>query len=241
MNFNYIKVSDNEFSLVMLIMGDTIKPYKLLSTTELQFYNKSCKTNKRKDEFYWGRIAMKMTLLSEKKRDLFQRLSIKKGIFNQPVVENNNIDFSISHCSNIVVATCFPKSYLVGIDIEKIKYDNLCYIENFYPKNKVPYGIKEEIACTISWTAAEAISKALKIGFTANPQIFCIKNISIKNDIFFIDFVNFPNFKGFSFKLDEYIFSIIVPKNVYIDICKIRKIINDWWNEYLNGKTNTEP
>ncbi|WP_459470480.1 4'-phosphopantetheinyl transferase family protein [Staphylococcus cohnii] len=224
-------------------MEETIYPHLLLSSKELHFYNEQCKTKKRKIEYYWGRIALKISLPSKIDIPFFKQKHIGQGIFNQPLLNNsNNIDLSLSHCSELAIAISFPRDYLIGIDVENIQLHLPSSIKEFVSKKAMENikDVKTEIIYTVCWTSIEGLSKALKVGFTANPLIFSIHNISESNEIFYIEFDNFSSFIGYAFKVDNYVFSIILPKQHDVNIHKIKKSISDWWFEYKHERNNTK-
>jgi phosphopantetheinyl transferase len=128
----------------------------------------------------------------------------------------------LTHCDDLAAAVAFNDMFLLGIDIEKvnrnINHGAESELTNYEKElaNNIPYSYENSILAL--WTMKESLSKVLKTGLTVPFNILEVKNIQICNDGLISTFTNFPQYCSISFKIYNYICSIVYPSNVEIDI-----------------------
>ncbi|CAI6244345.1 hypothetical protein C7B63_11735 [Bacillus halotolerans] len=196
----------------------------ILSNIEREYFF-NCVTKKRRAEFLYGRLVAKLAINDYLDNGVLRSISIEKGVFNYPIVKkiNKSINVSISHSEGKVIAIAYPEEFLIGIDIEKIKKNNINIISMFevdrilIERNYNNLKLTEEHYATIIWSSKEAIAKALRIGFTANIDIFAISNIAVKEKWYEISFESFSNFVAYSFLLNEYVITVACPKSLIMN------------------------
>lgn len=208
---------------------------KNLCNEERMFYN-SIKHEGRKISYLLGRFAAKKAISSYANESLLGMISVRKGIYNQPIVEysrDNKIQVTITHSKNIGAAIAFDESFMLGIDIENVINSGLdnSLDEFISGEEKVLFGSttcnKREFY-TMLWSSKEALSKLLKLGFISNIRIFEIANINKCKDINICNYKYFSQFISLSFFIENYILSIACPKgtDISINIPQVRKVLN---------------
>lgn len=192
----------------------------IFSDCEIDQYNK-CTNPKRRKECWYGYYLAKRTLCYLENKKKLNSICILKGIFNFPIViSQSKYAISWSHSDNRVIALAFPKEIMMGIDIEKININKSYMLDTIFKYHtNIQIGLCAEAKFTLLWTACEALSKALRIGFTVSLSIFEIKDIICKEKIYCIYYKNFPNFVGISYLKEEYFVTIAYPQKLIIDFC----------------------
>lgn len=193
------------------------------------------KSSSRKNSFLHGRYVAKTAVSNLIGCDL-KEISIGIGIFNYPIVEinrNKKYNVSLSHCRSIGAAIAFEEDIIIGIDIEEIKlgFESRVYnslVENeklLISKNKC----LEIESSAVIWTAKEALSKAIKTGLTVPLGILEVKEITYKENYYICTFRNFSQYKAISIATNRYACSIVIPKQleIEIDIVQIKKLLEE--------------
>lgn len=179
------------------------------------------KLQKRKCEFIYSRIASKIAISNFIGIDDYKRIHILKGCLNQPIVKIDNyfdnIEISLSHNNNSVVAISFKEDFPCGIDIEEIKEKNTKIIYEVLTnneKNLIDEYSKEkkEIYTTNIWTAKEAVSKALKLGFSSGFEILEVENIDFDSEFINGRYKTLKQYKYISKIINNNICTIAYPK-----------------------------
>ncbi|WP_281988834.1 4'-phosphopantetheinyl transferase family protein [Aquimarina aggregata] len=193
-------------------------------------YYETLKFDKRKKSYLLGRLSAKEAIaeLLDKKEDI-HNVCIDFGVFQFPVVKNtrDNIQVTISHCSDYGISLAYPEEHPLGIDIEKIEKDKIKTFKSMITD-------QEEIllqssffsilqGCTLIWTVKEAMSKVIKTGFTLDLNFFEIDTIKYYNEVIETTFKNFGQYKAFSFISGTYVCSIVLPKRSSINLNGFKK------------------
>lgn len=156
--------------------------------------------SKRRSEFLAARILAKKAYLDLSKADhLESSVLIKNDARGAPFFEDGNYRLSLTHDGNIAAAfVCEKSSPFVGIDVEQISEDNAEVILKYISTDEraVVENISEVLgnfaAAAAIWTAKEAMSKYLGLGFSVFDSL-TVSDITCDNVIT----VNFSNYKGF--------------------------------------------
>lgn len=161
-------------------------------------------------------------------------VQIKSGSFSQPIatyIGRPGISISITHSRYIGISAAFGQDYQFGIDFERIQ-KRLLDLQNFSDTEVSLINnssISPEIAATIFWTAKEALSKTLLVGFTVDISIFQIKLLKETSNFFITEFVHFPRLKARSIIIGEYIFTYVMPDNLEecLNITNFQELLNN--------------
>lgn len=177
---------------------------------------------KRKESYLLGRYCAKQAIAAYLNNDVFSDIFIESGVFDQPIVyheHRNNIQVSISHTNKLGAAFAFPEAYPMAIDVENICAENLMVIKEEVTTSELKFGSSNDIKfLTLVWTAKEALSKALKCGFTIPLELLEVAEIVRCGDFTVIHFKNFIQYEALSFEIGKAICSIIYPKKTIIDL-----------------------
>lgn len=228
---------DNDFRAGFCVIDkslpDLIKESWMLHPDELSYY-KTLEYDKRRTSYLLGRIAAKNSVSEFLHEDIvFPSFSIKPGVFQFPVVKHitdYNVQVSISHCDNIGVALAFPEEHPMGIDIERIREDKIDVMKTVISKNEsklIDHAVLHmSVASCLVWSVKESLSKVLKTGLTLDFGILEINSLEKKGLIYQSTFTHFSQYKAISFKIDEYICSIVLPEQTRVDLESIRNAFN---------------
>jgi 4'-phosphopantetheinyl transferase EntD len=99
-------------------------------------------------------------------------IEIGYGLLGYLIVSgtNQDVEITLSHCENEAIA--FNKDIMLGIDIEKINRERQDVLEKVTTNREKILNEKINLPyitfMTLIWTAKEALSKAIKTGFTVN-------------------------------------------------------------------------
>lgn len=178
------------------------------------------KFGKRKSSYLLGRYAAKKALSILFPTVAADSILISSGIFKFPVIESHHIHntkVSISHCDTIGIALAFPESHPIGVDIERVNekgIDALKSVINDQEFNLLTsYLLPSSVCYTMIWTIKEGLSKILKTGLMADFNILEIESISKEGNTYISTFKNFAQYKAVSYCIDEYICTLVLPKN----------------------------
>lgn len=241
MNFNVEKIKvkcKNQTYIAFLTIGiftNTTDLYErvfpFFHPEELELFN-HMKYDKKKRDYSMGRYCAKLAIMEYDKQQMSDKICIRNGYLHQPIVYYEGslkLQVSITHCDNIGMATAFFEDCPLGIDIEKILEENVSNIARQFTSGEKDLqknsAYKEKVITTIFWTAKEALSKVLKIGFTSSLSVFEIKEVQAYQNKTICTFAHFPQFQSVSYQLEDYMFSMVYPTNAEIDL-DIKQIKN---------------
>lgn len=205
-------------------MSDYLEVLQHLHPQELNYYETLVVEN-RKKSYLLGRYSAKQAVFSLVGLSNPQNTFIKQGFFNQPIFINNynkNVQVSISHCEDIGAAVAFPEDLPMGIDVERIDQSKTNILESQMTENEIaliksfPYPYITMLV--LLWTVKEALSKVLKTGLMTPFHIYEINMLMVKHNNIVSNFENFGQYKGLSFNLGRYVYTIVYPKNTEIDL-----------------------
>lgn len=182
------------------------------------------KTDKRKHSFLLGRYSAKLALKEPLAMETLAKIHIENGVFQHPVVKNNATDFrvSISHGDKLGASLAYPEQHPMAIDVEQIQAESSIAIQDNLTKNEL--NLIEKSNSTLDfifrlWSAKEALSKIMKTGLTIPLEFYEIAELSNENEIYICKFKHFIQYKVYSLKVKNYIFSIAMParSNLMLD------------------------
>lgn len=203
---------------------------QFLHPDEVPFFN-SCIVPKRLFSFLQGRYAAKKAVSVYLNTPFLKDIIIGQGIFFQPVVLSafsQNSCVSLSHSGQWAIAVVFPEVLLVGVDIEWIDMSrNWVGILPLSFKEQELISKIESDHSIVFWCGKEALSKALKIGFTADTHIFEMKSVEEQNGYYECKFRFFPNFKACVWLSQGYCIALAFPENIEVDIILLKTELRD--------------
>jgi len=197
----------------------------VLGPEEKEYFN-SLKFSRRKTSFLLGRHSAKKALAAYYGEQELQRIVIKPGVFNHPVVlypNRDSIQVTITHCDFLGAAIAYPETFPMGIDIEKTDTGKVPVMEQQATereKEKLSFlPLSYENGLTFLWTAKEALSKIMKTGLTAPFHLYELENMAVDAGGQISGyFTNFPQYKAIAFSFGVYIFTVAYPKNAELNI-----------------------
>ena len=206
--------------------------YQLKNHVELILQNNTLryfltlKFEKRKKDYLTGRYMAKSVVAEYLKETDLAAIEIENGIFNQPFVKYKGSDIpgvSFSHSYQWTVAVSFPFGHPMGIDIEKLGFQELDVIKKQLTEREISLiqksGIDEDKAYYQTWTMKEALSKVLQCGLTTPFRILEIDKPNFHvNGYAQCYFKNFGQYKCYSWIVDGYALSIVFPKRTEMNI-----------------------
>lgn len=201
-----------------------------LHQNELQYFDLLA-AEKRRYSYLHGRYVAKKALETYSKVSELSEIEIGYGVFYQPVVYYEglaNVHISIAHSDNKAVAIAFPESCPLGIDIEKIdhsrNWNKLMPLTIQELKMASQLNLKDTQVFTLFWTIKEALSKALKLGFTVDMKLYEIASCKRLGDYVESTFICFKQHKAYSWYTDQYCCTVVLPGTAIVDAHLLSKI-----------------
>lgn len=192
--------------------------------SEESLYYESNLVDKRKNSFLLGRICAKISYLQANPDQSRSKINIKTGVFKDPILQNPSPiqwQIGITHSNKIAAAIAFPATHPMAIDIEEWDTKRTktmktqCRSEELHALEQL--GLTNDVACTVCWTAKEAISKALRTGMTSPFELFGIKSVEKHSDGGFSGlFVNYCQYQFRSWILEDKVLCLVLPKRTRI-------------------------
>jgi 4'-phosphopantetheinyl transferase len=154
------------------------------------------------------------------------KIGIASGIFNQPLIKYAAEDIpeiTITHSNGTAVAIACQAGHIMGIDIEKLSPDKTDALKSQLTENEINIakesGLNSATTFNQIWTIKEALSKALKCGLTTPFKLLEISKPELKTPgKITCYFKNFGQYKGYSWAINDYAFSIVLPKKSSLKI-----------------------
>ena len=189
----------------------------ILSRFEMDKY-RSFKTEIGKQEFLLGRYSAKKAYAQLNQQDNLRNIEVKNGIFEQPFfAHNSEFDVSISHTKGAGGAIVFDRTYPMGFDMELICNSKISALQAATKDEEIiSLNISPEKGLTIAWCLKEALSKAIRTGFTLPLELLQIEDFVKTNDknIFKCRFKNFAQYKGIAKIKGDYVVALAYPQQL---------------------------
>lgn len=206
------------------LVEKTIDPLEIFSSGELRRYE-SMSNEKRKQEFLFGRYALKTSLQEHHIliREKYDEISIDYGSLGYPIIKDSSFEIGLSHSRNYVFLVIYSKENIVGVDIETIRKDIL--LEKLLTDSEREFFINSDVTSKMAYiffSCKEALGKALKIGLLADYSIYEVKDIEtltiLNSRVFRLRFKNFLFLIAYSFEKEEgEICSFVVQQGVDVE------------------------
>ncbi len=196
-----------------------INPEEILSKTETEKYD-SFKTEIGKQEFLLGRYSAKKAYVQLAEELEFKDIEIRNGIFEQPFFSNSTeFDLSIAHTKNIGAAIVFDRANPIGLDVETIDNSNVEALQEMTKDEEIEnLNIRSEEALTIAWCLKEALTKAIKTGFTVPLELLKTEQLIFRDNVFECRFKNFMQYKGIAKTKGDYVIALAYPQQLKLGV-----------------------
>jgi 4'-phosphopantetheinyl transferase len=185
-------------------------------------YLEKIRVEKRRNDYLMGRCAAKHAVMKLKNLSCQTDFYITNGFFRQPIVYGQDVQVSLSHTEGVGVAVAFSKECIIGIDIEVVKKDNNDILQRVFTDHEKEivksFGLKQSIISTMIWSLKEAMSKALRIGFTTSPKLFEVYSMKEEDNCFFCKFTNFTQFQARTYVKQNKVFALVYPFQTELQI-----------------------
>ncbi|MCF6514667.1 4'-phosphopantetheinyl transferase superfamily protein [Lactobacillus sp. S2-2] len=121
----------------------------------------------KKQQKLVGRVLLS-ELLNLPVNELINDKIVNFDKLGRPIIDNNNLFFSISHSHELVVVVVSDEE--IGVDLEMIRPFSFNKIKKAFTDNEIDY-LKENPSKTLTlWTIKEAVLKLLGVGLMGRPQ-----------------------------------------------------------------------
>lgn len=217
-----IRLDNCSYSACLVIADFTDRSFKAVEITlhpqELNYYRQLI-FPKKAQSYLIGRFAAKYAISSLDTEIDLKYIRIDNGFFGQPVIIGHplerGVQVSISHSGLLGAAISFYEDCPTGVDIEVIDAANSKFLHMTTSVSEQELlallPIAQEVSLTLLWTAKEALSKAIRTGFTLDFEILEVNQITIVGGGYEICFSHFPHFRVISHHYNNFIFSIAFP------------------------------
>ena len=213
-------------------LPDLEKHLEMLHPKEQEIYQEY-KYDRRKASYLLGRFSCKVAILKLLDINQANAIWIDSGVFHFPIVRcpaAPNIQVSISHCDDVGLGLAFPEAHPMGIDFEKIDAGRTELIQGQLT------GREKELLAQISESNAsgffclfsikEALAKVLKTGMMLDFKFLEVDKIEVNHLIWETTFSNFSQYKAFTFMVNGYVLSIVLPKRTTIPSNQLYQLID---------------
>lgn len=197
---------------------------EILHPAELAYFQ-PLPAERRRVSFLLGRYTAKAALWAEVDAPGFPAISIVAGVFKNPVVcfpMSQPWGVSITHSDAVVAALAFPAVHPMALDVETIDADRArvmatqCSASERQELGQL--GLTEVVACTVLWTAKEAVSKAIGTGMTCAFDVLAAQAVRRLGDGSFQGlFRALGQYQFRAWILDDLVLAIVLPKKTEIE------------------------
>lgn len=196
---------------------------------------------RRKHSFLLGRTALKLAIAAYYQEKAYPSYKVTKAILQYPMLQHERPDvpdIGLTHSGVWTAGLATRAGHVMGIDIEEQKPARMRAFERVlspieHEMVNVAGEGREEIKslCTF-WTLKEALSKAVRCGFTVPFNILEVKQLKkIDKDIYEANFSNFSQYKGYAITSGKWNLAIVLPKKSSIQLdenfLNIKKFLAD--------------
>ncbi len=200
---------------------------QILNPNEIKIYH-DITAQKRKHSYLLGRYALKKATASflyldeEYPLDQFE---IASAILEYPILKFSTLDLpdlTLTHSDHFVGGIAYQAGHVMGMDIEYLNPSRVKVFERVMTdreKNKEKSTEATELELVaLHWTLKEALSKAVKCGFTVPFPILELDQLTqISPGHFETLFVNFGQYRGSAWIVGDHAIAIVYPKKSKLD------------------------
>ncbi len=183
----------------------------MLSVEEKQLLQKF-KVASRQNEFIAGRVLAKNGISIFTDGLTPENMNIAHGVWGFPLFiakETENMWVSIAHSKRYVASIVSDTEiHPIGVDIEEISKDNESSLAHFLINYVADLSLEEK---HVYWAAKEAVSKALRTGFTIPEHLFEISEINFSDELYTINFKHLTRLQATAWIKNEVVICIAYP------------------------------
>lgn len=224
-----LEIKDKRFNALVAISSNSFAGllaarYHYLHENELHYFN-LLPAEKRQYSYLQGRYTAKKALCAYLKTSALTAIEIGYGVFFQPVIYTaavRNTQVSIAHSGNKAAAVVFPEEIPMGIDLEEISalrnWDKLMPLTAAEERMALQLNYSSNEVLTLFWSVKEALSKAVKLGFTVDLSMYELATCQQVDGYLESTFTYFTQFKAFSWYANGFCWSVVVPGKVNVDV-----------------------
>ena len=160
---------------------------------------------KKKQDFLLGRLAAKRALGAWLSEPDLRRIEIRSGDHGEPLVRHPRAgpaEVTISHSHGFAVALAFSAEHPMGLDLETISAVSAATIISELGASAAEQawlataGVDDATACSVLWTAREALGKALKGGLKSPLGALSLTDIrAVGEGNWGSRYLNFPQYQ----------------------------------------------
>lgn len=189
-------------------------------------YFETLKFEKRKQDYYAGRLAAKLAVRKSCETFLkLDQIEIASGPLRQPLVKCKRADLAsevtLSHSEGLAAALASPTGIPFGLDVEKLSHEKVNLLKEEFREIKIPdfqisNGPDKEI---IAWSLIESVSKAVKLGFSVPIETYEISSLRLRRDgSIGCTYKYLQEFQGQAWIVGSYIVSVTHLKSIDLQI-----------------------
>lgn len=139
---------------------------------------------------------------------------VDRGEFGQPVLrEAGPWAVSLAHAGPCVAALVHDCATPLGLDVEMISERTLSIASRTFQTPAHAIGL-HDLTPIRTWTAAEALSKAIRTGFTINTELLESSIVSRDGDVAHHSYAHFPQYAALTWREGSVVFAIAAPRRL---------------------------
>ncbi|MEQ6123367.1 4'-phosphopantetheinyl transferase superfamily protein [Pseudotenacibaculum sp. MALMAid0570] len=221
----FVNFTENEKKLRFILSkgeyDSTIQDfYSHLSSEEKQIVE-NFKASSRKNEFIAGRILAKENIRLLQKELTETGINIETGVWGFPLIQTkgiSNMQISIAHTKHHAAAfLAEDNTYPIGVDVEEILAENEESLDFYLSRYNKDFSLQEKY---IYWASKEAVSKALRTGFTIPEGVFEVKEIKAIGTFYEVSFKHLTRLKAIAWIQQNTVISMAFPTELKFDSIK---------------------
>jgi phosphopantetheinyl transferase len=184
----------------------------------------SLPTARMRESYLRSQYISKITTSTYVGEDDLTRISIRHGVFFQPLLYGPNM-ISISHSGDFAVSLVFPDEHPMGVDLEIINPNAPDKIQSQLTAREIHMAtdLNEEMymSYTRFWTVKEALSKVLKTGLMVPLTLLEIEAVEKYKNYDLSYFRHFTQYKSITYSNKSFMISIVLPAETKLLVEKI--------------------
>ena len=196
----------------------------ILHPAELEYF-RPLPAEGRRTSFLLGRYAAKCALLPRLGPVNLSSIKIEFGVFKNPIVcfpLAEPCHVSITHSDTLACALAFPAAHPMALDVERIDAARTRVMATQCLEGErrklAAIGLTEDAACTVLWTAKEAVSKALGTGMMTPFELFEVQGVeSLGGGQYRGLYKAIGQYQFRSWILGDNVLTIALPKNTQME------------------------
>lgn len=175
---------------------------------------------RRRRTFLMGRYALKRAAAAWTGLSPSRDLEVVPAILEYPILRApvaDVPDLTLTHTDCAAVCLAVEAGHASGVDLEFINPARLATYERVYTDRErasaAGLGLDAACAAVLHWSLREALSKAVRCGFTVPFDVLELEGLKgLENGLFRTKFRNFGQYGGHAWIRDGHVFAVVHPK-----------------------------